>query len=169
MRRRNRIKVCLFLMLFLAIFSLSGSDEKLQFSADEARFLAAHPTIRIGIDPKFVPFEFISNEGKHGGITADVLSLVAERTGLTFIYDPSLSWTQTVQKTRERSIDLLAAVGYTQARAQYMTYLEPYLQFQRAIIVQKSNTSISSFEDLKHRQVAVQRDSSHEGFLLYYP
>lgn len=169
MRRSNRIKVCLFLMLFLAIFSLSGSDEKLQFSAEEARFLAAHPTIRIGIDPKFVPFEFISNEGKHGGITADVLSLVAERTGLTFIYDPSLSWTQTVQKTRERSIDLLAAVGYTQARAQYMTYLEPYLQFQRAIIVQKSNTSISSFEDLKHRQVAVQRDSSHEGFLLYYP
>jgi len=169
MRRRNRIKVCLFLMLFLAIFSLSGSDEKLQFSAEEARFLAAHPTIRIGIDPKFVPFEFISNEGKHGGITADVLSLVAERTGLTFIYDPSLSWTQTVQKTRKRSIDLLAAVGYTQARAQYMTYLEPYLQFQRAIIVQKSNTSISSFEDLKHRQVAVQRDSSHEGFLLYYP
>jgi hypothetical protein len=34
-------------MLFLAIFSLSGSDEKLQFSAEEARFLAAHPTIRM--------------------------------------------------------------------------------------------------------------------------
>ncbi len=169
MRNRNRVKVWCFLMLFLVCSLVFGSEAKLQFSVEEARFIALHPTIRIGIDPKFVPFEFISNEGRHGGITADVLAIIAERTGLSFSYDPSLSWTETVQKSRERSIDLLSAVGYTQARAQYMTYLKPYLHFQRAVIVQKSNTSITTFKDLEHRQVAVQRDSSHEGFLLYYP
>ncbi len=169
MRNRNRVKVWCFLILSLVCSLLFGSETELQFSAEEARFIAMHPTIQIGIDPKFVPFEFISNEGKHGGITADVLAIIAERTGLSFSYDPSLSWTETVQKSRERSIDLLAAVGYTQARAQYMTYLKPYLHFQRAIIVQKSNTSITTFKDLEHRQVAVQRDSSHEGFLLSYP
>lgn len=50
-----------------------------------------------------------------------------------------------------------------------MTYLKPYLNFKRAIIVQKSNTTIAGLKDLMGRQVAVQRDSSHEGFLLYYP
>ncbi len=166
MRNRGRIRVfCLLLVLFTYSF-LFGN---LQFTEEETRFISANPVIRVGIDAKFVPFEFITNEGKHGGITADVLALISERTGLQFTYDPTLSWTETIQKTRERSIDLLAAVGYTQARAQYMTYLEPYLNFQRAIIVQKSNTTITTFEDLKNRQVAVQRDSSHEGFLLYYP
>lgn len=169
MRSQCRIKVCSFLMLFFVCSSILGAEAKLQFSAEELRFIAVHPQIQVGIDPKFTPFEFITSEGKHGGITADVLSLISERTGLTFTYNPSLSWTETIQKTRERSIDLLSAVGFTQARAQYMTYLEPYLHFQRAIIIQKSNSTITSLKDLEYRQVAVQRDSSHEGFLLYYP
>jgi hypothetical protein len=104
MRNRNRVKVWCFLMLSLVCSLLFGSETELQFSAEEARFIAMHPTIQIGIDPKFVPFEFISNEGKHGGITADVLAIIAERTGLSFSYDPSLSWTETVQKSRERSM-----------------------------------------------------------------
>ena len=158
--------ICCFLLL--SILSAHASTS-LQFTEEEQQFLAAQHEIRIGIDPKFVPFEFIDDNQAHSGIAADVLSLVSERTGLRFVYDSSLGWTESVQLAREGSIDLLAAVGYTDARAEYLTYLEPYVQFQRAIVVQRLNSSIVGFSDLRGRQVAVQQDSSHEGFLLTYP
>lgn len=161
--------VGLFLLLMLLEPLALQASTPIELTEQERTFIDEHPQIRIGIDPMFVPFEFINNRNEHDGISAEVLNLISERTGLTFTYDPTLSWTQTVQKTRERAIDVLPAVGYTPARAQYMTFVKPFMQFQRAIVVKNSNTTITKFEDLNYRQVAVQRDSSHEGFLLYYP
>ncbi|WP_332447823.1 ATP-binding protein [Sphaerochaeta sp.] len=167
-RRTSHVFVLVFALLYVCSVSFAASAS-LPLTEEEQAFIASHPTIRIGIDPKFVPFEFINAKGVHSGISADLLALLSERTGLVFTYDPNLDWTQTVQKARDREIDVLSAVGYTQARNQYLTFLEPYLQFQRAIVVKNTNTSITDFADLADRQVAVQQDSSHEGFLQAYP
>jgi signal transduction histidine kinase/CheY-like chemotaxis protein len=145
------------------------ADASLQLSREEYQFLEEHQTVRLGIDPKFMPFEFLDEHDIHTGIAADLLALISERTGLSFTYDPTLSWTETISQAREGSIDVLSAVGYTRDRAEYLTYLPAYIHFQRAIIVQKSNTSVTSFSDLQGRQVAVQRGSSHEDFLTAYP
>ena len=167
----TNLRRCMYMIICCFTFFLSAAHASvtLQFTAQEQAFLSEHKEIRIGIDPKFVPFEFLNDAQVHSGIAAEVLALVAERTGLNFTYNPNLSWTETVQLTRDGSIDLLSAVGYTESRAQYLTYLRPYLQFQRAIVVQSTNTGITGFSDLRGRQVAVQHDSSHEGFLLEYP
>lgn len=168
MRALNRFLLLLLLTLGFSSL-LSAATHDLQFTDEEQAFLAEHPVIRIGIDPKFVPFEFLDETGKHTGISADFLNLISERTGLSFVHDPNLGWVEAVQKTRDREIDLLPTVGYTAQRAQFLTYLEPYIHFQRSIVVQKSNTSFSRFSDIFGRQVAVQKDSSHEGFLSEYP
>ncbi|NCC12987.1 MAG: transporter substrate-binding domain-containing protein [Spirochaetia bacterium] len=168
MRALKRFLLFLLLMLSLSCM-LGAATGAPQFTEEEQAFLAEHPVIRIGIDPKFVPFEFLDEQGQHSGIAADFLDLISKRTGLSFVHDPGLGWVDAVQKARNREIDLLPAVGYTDQRAQFLTYEEPYLHFQRSIVVQKSNTSFSRFSDLFGRQVAVQKDSSHEGFLTSYP
>jgi signal transduction histidine kinase/CheY-like chemotaxis protein/HPt (histidine-containing phosphotransfer) domain-containing protein len=159
----------LFLVLLLLLSGTLYAASSLQFSREEYQFLEEHQTVQLGIDPKFVPFEYLNDEGIHSGIAADLLSLISERTGLSFEYDPTLNWTETTRKAEEGSIDVLSAVGYTKERSAYLTYLPAYIHFQRAIIIQKSNTSVTSFSDLEGRQVAVQRGSSHEGFLTSYP
>ncbi|MBJ2357223.1 transporter substrate-binding domain-containing protein [Sphaerochaeta sp. S2] len=155
------------ILLFLA--NVVYADASLQLSREEYQFIEEYQTVRLGIDPKFMPFEFLDEQGIHTGIAADLLSLISERTGLSFTYDPTLSWTETIGQAREGSIDVLSAVGYTREREEFLSYLPAYIHFQRAIIVQKSNTSVTSFSDLQGRQVAVQRGSSHEGFLTSYP
>lgn len=168
MRAPKRVLLLLLLSAVCVTF-LSAAPHNLQFSEAEQAFLEEHPVIRIGIDPKFVPFEFLDEQGQHSGISADLLKLISERTGLRFINDTNLSWVEAVQKARNREIDLLPAVGYSEQRSQFLTFLDPYLQFQRSIVVQKPNTSLTRFSDLFGRQVAVQKDSSHEGFLTEYP
>lgn len=163
-------KLLIVLVLLLGLGGVLYADSSPQFTKEEFQFLETHDAVSLGVDPKFMPFEFLDEQGIHTGIAADVLSLISQRTGLSFQYDPTLSWTETTAKANEGTIDVLAAVGYTKERSAYLNYLPAYIHFQRAIIVQKSNTSIESFSDIEGRQVAVQRGgSSHEGFLTSYP
>lgn len=169
MQRSKYRYLILIVGILLCLANFVYADASLQLSREEYQFLEEHQTVRLGIDPKFMPFEFLDEHDIHTGIAADLLALISERTGLSFTYDPTLSWTETISQAREGSIDVLSAVGYTRDRAEYLTYLPAYIHFQRAIIVQKSNTSVTSFSDLQGRQVAVQRGSSHEDFLTSYP
>ncbi len=168
--RAGRFRVVI-LLLTLAVVSYGAYSAHAEpvFTEAEKLFIDSHPDIRIGVDPLFIPFEFFSRDGTYSGIAADILSEISDITGLEFVSDPEMTWTEAVQASRQGDIDMLPAVGYTAARAEYLTYLKPYMQFQRSIVIHHSNTSISGLSDLKGRQVAVQKDSSHEGFLLEYP
>ncbi len=164
--RPSRFAV-LFLFCML-LHSLSAAPQLL-LTDEEKAFIETHREVKIGVDPHFIPFEFFNEEGEYNGIASDILSEISELTGIDFIPNPSLSWGEAVEGARQREIDLLPAVGFTAARAEYLTYLKPYMQFQRSIVVRNGNTTITGLSDLYGRQVAVQKDSSHEGFLLDYP
>jgi len=168
---RSRSATILLLMVVFTCVSLSAlaAGPSLSFTEEERAFIETHPEVLIGVDPDFIPFEFFSEKGIHRGIAADLLSLISKRSGFTFISDPELTWADALTGAREGSIELLAAIGFTAERAEFLTYLEPYMNFQRSIVIQNSNTTISSFDDLAGRQVAVQKESSHEGFLKDYP
>ena len=169
MRSMRPIPGSLLLLCVLCMLSPVAADSTLPFSEAEKAFMERHPEIRIGVDPQFIPFEFFDEKGFHRGIAADILSLVAARTGLSFVSDPALSWSEALSGARDGAIELLPAVGYTEERTEFLIYLEPYMSFQRTIVIQNSNTTITSFDDLRGRQVAVQKESSHEGFLRAYP
>ena len=57
--------------------------------------------IRLGVDPEFVPFEFIDENGEYKGIAADYLSLISEKTGLQF----ELSALQRAIQIRTRKLE----------------------------------------------------------------
>ena len=40
---------------------------------EELAFVEEHPVIRLGVDPKFVPFEFINEDGEYAGYLRKLL------------------------------------------------------------------------------------------------
>ncbi len=58
----------------------------------ERAFIEQHPVIELGVDPKFIPFEFFDENGDYRGITADYLDLISEKTGLRFSIAAGLTW-----------------------------------------------------------------------------
>ena len=157
------------LLMILMAFPIAGAAESIQLTQEELEFISAHPEIRLGVDPEFVPFEFIDGDGTYQGISADVVALIAKSTGLRFTASPGLTWVEVGEKAKNRELDVLPAVGETDERMQYMLFTRPYITFQRAVVVKNTNQSINSFEDLYGRQVAAQENSSHYDFLLKYP
>jgi len=136
---------------------------------EEIAFIEEHPVIRLGVDPGFVPFEFINEDGEYVGIAADYLALVSERTGLAFEVVQGLTWPEAYDKALAGEVDALPAVGKTEEREGLFLFSEPYYHFNRVIVTQDTDTQISGLEDLEEYTVAVQRNSSHHSYLLSYP
>ena len=154
-------------VFFLAV--AVASAEELILTPEEQAFVEAHPVIHLGADPKFVPFEFFDQDQRYRGITADFLDLLAERTGLTFEVARDLTWPEAYERALNRDVDALPAVSYTEDRAQYFLFSEPYFSFRRVIVTRNTEPTISDLTDLDGQTVAVQRNSSHHSYLLSRP
>lgn len=161
----------LLVLSFIGFYGLHSYAEEnaINFSTDEFNFISNHPVIYIGVDPKFVPFEFIDQDGNYQGIAAEYLALISERTTIRFEVVADLTWEEAFDKALNGEIDALPAIGKTSEREQHFLFSEPYYYFKRVLVTRADDKAISGMEDLAGLTVAVQKNSSHHSYLLDYP
>ncbi|MDD3521294.1 MAG: transporter substrate-binding domain-containing protein, partial [Actinomycetota bacterium] len=146
-----------------------AEENSIIWTEDEAAFIEEHPVIKLGVDPEFVPFEFIDKDGEYKGIATDYLSLISKKTGLKFEVAEGLTWPQAYDKALSGDVDVLPAISKTEERELHFLFSEPYYYFKRVIVTIDKETRISGIEDLEGLTVAVQKNSSHHSYLLSYP
>lgn len=162
----------LILLLVLVIGnvgSIGAYANEINFTEQEMEFISAHPVITLGIDPEFVPFEFINSNGEYVGITAEYLDLISEKTGLQFQIVENLTWVDAYERATKGEIDVLPAISKTTEREDLFLFSDPYYYFQRVIVIKDTVVTIKEFEDLDGLTVAVQKNSSHHSDLLNSP
>lgn len=167
-------KLTAFLLIFLCLTSVMtlscyAADDSIRWTEDEIAFIEEHPVIRLGVDPGFVPFEFIDKQGVYKGIAPDYLSLISEKTGLQFEAVKGLTWPEAYDLALAGDVDALSAVGKTAEREKHFLFSEPYYHFKRVIVTRDTDTEISGIEDLEGLTVATQRNSSHHSYLQSNP
>jgi Signal transduction histidine kinase len=178
-RRRNMLptikKLPLFAVSLLIIFNLisisswTAESSNIKLTEEEQAFIKEHPVIHLGIDPEFVPFEFIDSDGQYKGIAADYIQLIKQKTGLNMVLEPKKTWSESYEAAVEKEIDVLPCISKTNEREKYFLFSNPYYNFQRVIVVKNENKEIKGMEDLKNIKVAVQKDSSHQSYLKEFP
>ncbi|GAB4362546.1 MAG: hypothetical protein Kow00128_02340 [Deltaproteobacteria bacterium] len=135
---------------------------------EERAWIRNHPVVRLGVDPEFFPYEYLDEDGSYRGIAADVVSLIERRTGLSMRVVPGISWREAVERAKRGEIDVLSCIGKTAERESFLAYTAPYAEFQRVLFTRNDSPFLSRPEDLPGRTVAVQANSSHEGYLREY-
>nr|CRH05817.1 putative Histidine kinase with two bacterial extracellular solute-binding protein domains and one response regulator receiver domain, one HisKA domain and one HATPase domain [Candidatus Magnetococcus massalia] len=107
------------------------------FQADEPDLPLTHPErallsrmgqLTICVDPAWMPFEQINAQGKHEGIAADFMALIAKRLGVEVNLYPTTTWDESLQAVRERRCDLIPLAMSTPARHAYLKFTTPVLQ-----------------------------------------
>lgn len=161
----KRIIIFLVAVLMLSGMCYASDVEELVFSEEEKAFIKEHPVIRLGIDPEFIPFEFIDSDGVYKGIAADYIKLISERTGIRMEVQADLTWNESYELAVERQLDVLPCISRTADREQYFLFSAPYYNFQRVIVIKDNNNTINGLEDLSRIKVAVQANSSHHSYL----
>ncbi|SEP57101.1 two-component system, NarL family, sensor histidine kinase EvgS [Ectothiorhodospira magna] len=135
------------------------SDSKiatgLVLSEEERRWLAEHPVIRVGIDPHWYPLEFVDDQGRHAGISADYLALLEPLLGVRFEVTTDLSWTEVMRKIKARELDMLAMAAQTPERDQYLNFTRPYIRSPMVIVTQLDVDYLPDPSWLRGQTVAV--------------
>ncbi len=155
----KRIILLNILFIFLInLFTFSYADNLgINLSKEEQEFIANNPVIHLGVDPKFVPFEFFNEKDEYVGIAADYLKLISEFTGLKFEIEKGLTWNGAYDKVLNGELDALPAIGINPEREKIFIFSEPYYSFKRVVAIKGDNKMISGMEDLKGLTVAVQK------------
>lgn len=168
MKRIILLSIIVILFSLLKLIPISANHEPIEWTEAELTFMKNHPVIELGVDPQFVPFEFIDEHGEHKGIAPDFLSLISEKTGLQFVVRDNLSWPEAYNLALNRELDMLPAIGKTTEREEHFLFSAPYYYFKRVIATNEKQTQIASIDDLSGQTVAVQQNSSHHSYLLDY-
>lgn len=169
------MKKTILCILLLLCFLLQGkqmpimaSTTSLNFTTEEALFIEEHPVIELGVDPSFVPFEFM-DQGVYKGIAADYLRLISLRTGITFQVREGLTWPEAYELALAGELPMLPAISKTEEREEHFLFSKPYYYFKRVIVTSDTELSIGDVKDLEGLVVAVQRGSSHHSYLMGFP
>jgi ABC-type amino acid transport substrate-binding protein/signal transduction histidine kinase/ActR/RegA family two-component response regulator len=163
---KKKIAICnTWISTQTALQGAAALQQRHCLTEEETRWIRQHPTIRLGVDPEFAPFEFFSKEGAFSGIASDYVKILNCRLGLNMQAVPNLTWKETMAAAGRKALDVLPCVAVTEGRRPDLNFSDPYLNFHRIIINRTDAPFFSDLEDIAGLKVAVQADTSHSGYL----
>ncbi|MGN8121229.1 transporter substrate-binding domain-containing protein [Pseudomonas sp. 22082] len=142
--------------------------KRVDLSPSEARWLEQHPIARFVINDDQAPFAFFDAEGNFGGIGADLLELIQQRTGLQIVVDRTDSFSSLSSSLLAGNADL-SLLTPTVSREAGMRFTYPLLASPFVIVTTKTSTSPSSLQELRGKRVVVPESSAEHELLKDFP
>ncbi|NCP78862.1 MAG: transporter substrate-binding domain-containing protein, partial [Desulfuromonadales bacterium] len=82
----------------------SKAPQTLDLTEEERAWLAAHPVVKVAVDPAYPPIEFQDEQGHHRGITGDILELVSQRLGIKFEPAKGMTWNELIEGIKNKDL-----------------------------------------------------------------
>ena len=133
------------------LFDFLGGDDANATANDEDTFI-------VGFDAEFPPYGYIDDNGSYVGFDLDLAKEVCERNNWTFKAQP-IDWDAKDAELDSGSIDCIWNGFTINGREDDYTWTDAYIDNKQVIVV-KSDSGISSLEDLAGKTVETQKDSS---------
>lgn len=169
---RQLLQLIWFVTLFGFINNVvAESKEKkpeqhiVNFTAAEKNWLAAHPVIKVALDPDWAPIEYLDGSGDFKGISIDYLNVISQILDLRFEMDSDLTWQQGVEALQNKTLDMFSSVSQTAERERYLQFTKPYVSFPIKIFADKETSYIGNIENLLSKKVVVVKGYAIEDWL----
>lgn len=93
--------------------------------------------LRLCVDPDWAPYEWLDEDGRHRGIAADLLRLIAKGAGVGLQLVPTATWDESVSFARSGKCDALSFLNETPERRTWLSFTKPYF-FDRNVIITRA-------------------------------
>jgi two-component system sensor histidine kinase EvgS len=131
------------------------TDQKLQLTHREERWIAQHPAVRVVINESYAPLTFLDASGNFRGITADLLELVRLRTGLRFEITRAASLADMMNQVRQGQADVISALISSDEREDQFSFTRPYIDNSFVLVTRKWPENSINLGQLSGKRVAV--------------
>ncbi|MEE5066918.1 transporter substrate-binding domain-containing protein [Pseudomonas alliivorans] len=136
------------------------TDQKLQLTQREERWIAQNPTVRVLVNEAYAPLTFFDANGAFRGITAELLELVRLRTGINFEVIRSASLADMINQVSQGQADMIGALDASDEREDRLSFSRPYIDNSFVLVTRKEAGSPSHLENLGKKRLAVTQGSA---------
>lgn len=110
---------------------------------------------KIATDTTFAPFEFQDSKGEYVGIDIEILAAIAEDQGFEYELQP-LGFNAAVAALESNQADaVIAGMSINPDRQKKYDFSQPYYDSGVVMAIKADNNSITKYEDLSGKKVAV--------------
>ncbi|MEJ3588828.1 transporter substrate-binding domain-containing protein [Pseudomonas bubulae] len=141
------------------------SDQKLQLTQREARWLLKHPVVNVVVNETMAPLTFFDASGDFRGITADLLEMIRLRTGLRFEIQRANSLDTMTRMINRHETDIISAINPSASRESALTFTRPYLVNSFVLLTAKGDGQPASLEQLAGKKLALTRGNPLTDYL----
>ena len=121
----------------------------------EKAWLASNTNITFCANPDWMPLEKIGQSGKHEGMVADYLNLMANQIGIGLTLVQTESTAQSLESAQNRRCDIMSAAFETPAAARQLNFTKPYLRLPLVIAIQENAMFVDGLKSLDDQVIAV--------------
>lgn len=118
----------------------------INLTAEEQKYLSKKGSIKMCVDPDWLPFEEIDANGKYIGMAADILKLLEQRSNISLKLIPTQNWSDSLKFAKARKCDIFSLAMETPERKKYMDFTKPYLTFPFVIATKTDKLFVESLE-----------------------
>ena len=165
MRARTPLVFTLAMVFMLAISSIAtagASEPSIEFTSVEKAYIEQVGSIKMCVDPDWAPFEHINPQGKHEGIAADLVQLVAQRVGLRIELLPVKDWDESLAASKGKRCQIMRFLNQTSARYAWLIFTDPIFFDPNVIITREEHGFIADLKGLRGESVALPRGTMVE-------
>lgn len=128
------------------------------FNNQEKLYLRKKGNLKLCVDPNWMPFEKITNDGKHEGIAADYIKVFENKIGIPINLVPTTSWSQTLDFAKKRNCDIISMALDTPSKKEYFNFTIPYFKVPLILVTKDNITFITDFSVLNNKKIGIQKE-----------
>lgn len=153
---------CRIVCLFLFGMYTNIHSQEIKLSKQEKEWIIQNrKNIKLGIH-EYPPLIVITKTKPLivNGISMEYIRIIEKKLGINFkilVFD---SWSDLLQKAKNKEVDVVFAIQKTAERSKYFNFTSPYIKLQNMIVVKKAIKTPNYLRYFKNKKVAVVQNSA---------
>jgi len=152
----------IFLGLLTLLLHVSVSALAVELTPAEQLHLQQLGTVNVCVDPDWAPFEVIDDAGNHVGIAADLLALVAGRTGVPMRLLKTRDWPESLDASRAGRCQVMSLLNQTPARDDWLIFTQPILTDDNVLITREEHPFVLDLASQHDQTMVLPKGTSIE-------
>ena len=130
---------------------------QLQWSSRELAYLESRGPIRMCVAPDWMPIEGIDSDGRHTGVAADFIRVMARRGGLNIELVRTRTWEESFASGQRRQCDMFSSLMDSPSRRSFLDFTTPYLEIPGVIATSVNVSFVASLEQVRGKRLGHMR------------
>ena len=130
---------------------------QVHWSERELAYLQSRGPIRMCVAPDWMPIEGIDREGRHTGMAADFIRLMARRGGLNIVLVRTATWEQSFAFGQRRQCDIFSLLMDSPSRRSFLDFTTPYLEIPGVIATSVKVPFVANLDQVKGKRLGHMR------------